>query len=141
MAGGDIILQFVWPPAEDSADVRTVQIKQVDENGQLKDLYKACAPCYSTALYPSPHTDHNASLSKFYHPRIVGSETGVTYFERMNSATKLWEPAGYVEWSSNYSANVYFGTERVIFLSIFISYKDTEARLLTQISRMEIRFL
>ncbi|KAI0092781.1 hypothetical protein BDY19DRAFT_883607 [Irpex rosettiformis] len=53
------------------------------------------------------------SLSKFYHPLIAGSDSGVTYFERMNCATSLWEPAGHVEWSSNHSANVYFGLERV----------------------------
>ncbi|KAI0770786.1 hypothetical protein BC629DRAFT_1532479 [Irpex lacteus] len=90
MAGGDIVLQFVWPSTDSRADMRTVQIKQLDENGQLQDVYK------------------------FFHPQIVGSDSGVTYFQRMNFATKLFEAAGHIEWSSNHSANVYFGLERVM---------------------------
>lgn len=41
MAGGDIVLQFVWPPIEARADIRTLRIKQIDENGQAQDIYKA----------------------------------------------------------------------------------------------------
>lgn len=41
MAGGDIVLQFVWPSTDSHADMRTVQIKQLDEHGQPQDVYKA----------------------------------------------------------------------------------------------------
>ncbi len=112
MAGGDIVLQFVWPSTDSHADMRTVQIKQLDEHGQPQDVYKASI---TSLTFTHHNTDQKpAPLPKFFHPQIVGSDSGVTYFQRMNFATKLFEAAGHIEWSSNHSANVYFGLERVM---------------------------
>ncbi|KAI0692648.1 hypothetical protein BC835DRAFT_1406968 [Cytidiella melzeri] len=89
MAGGDVVLQFIWPPSDTTTDLRTLRIKQIDENGEAHDIYK------------------------FRHPLIAYSNSGVTYFQRMNFATNLWETAGHIEWSSDHSANIYFGLERI----------------------------
>jgi hypothetical protein len=40
MTTGDIALKFIWPPAEANADMRTLQIKQIDESGKAHDIYK-----------------------------------------------------------------------------------------------------
>ena len=38
---GTIVLKFVYPPEDSGSDMRTVQIKQVDENtGSTVDIYK-----------------------------------------------------------------------------------------------------
>lgn len=65
---------------------------------------------------------HVRRTLQFHHPNITGLTTGVTTFHRMNFATNLWEIAGQIEWSSNYSAFITFGVDRVRF--IFLAYQQ-----------------
>ena len=60
---------------------------------------------------------------QFHHPVIVGTSTGVTSFHRMNFETRLYEAAGHIEWSSNHSAVIYFGIERVMSISPIIKLR------------------
>ncbi|OBZ76436.1 hypothetical protein A0H81_03575 [Grifola frondosa] len=89
MAGGDIVLRFVYPANNANADWRTIQINQVIEG-----------------------SDNPIEMYKFHHP-ATGLSTGVTSMERKNLVTQRWENAGHIEWLSDYNANVYFGIERV----------------------------
>lgn len=51
-------------------------------------------------------------MYKFQHPN-TGTNTGVTDISRKNAATQRWEHAGQIDWLSDHTANVMFGTERV----------------------------
>lgn len=60
----------------------------------------------------------------------------------MNFETKLWEAAGHIEWSSNYSAIVYFGIERVTLLPfITIKFINGVSRYRDQVPLRELRKL
>jgi len=89
MAGTDYVFHFIYPAATPTNDMRTVQVKQVVE-GTVDEI----------------------DFYKFQHP-VTGSISGVTTFYRMNMETQRWETAGQIEWSSNNSATVYFGIEKV----------------------------
>jgi hypothetical protein len=54
--------------------------------------------------------------------------SGVTNFQRMNFETKLWEAAGYIEWSSDHSANIYFGLDRVMRFCCSADYSMSISR-------------
>ncbi|KAF7797526.1 hypothetical protein EIP86_008726 [Pleurotus ostreatoroseus] len=87
MAGGEIELRWVYPPAERNEDPRTVEL--VKNNGG----------------------DDAFTLYKFFHP-FTGSRIGVTTLHRKN-ASGIWDLVCNIEWSTNTSAKVVFGTEEV----------------------------
>ncbi|KAH9938401.1 uncharacterized protein B0H18DRAFT_949756 [Fomitopsis serialis] len=89
MASTDIVLQWVYPPESTNPDRRTFRINQIVEG--------------STEPVP---------MYKFQHPN-TGTNTGVTEISRKNAATQRWEHAGQLDWLSDHTANVMFGTERV----------------------------
>ncbi|KZT12982.1 uncharacterized protein LAESUDRAFT_640379 [Laetiporus sulphureus 93-53] len=85
----DLVLQFIFPDESSDADQRTFQVKQMLEgSAEPREMYK------------------------FHHPN-TGTTTGVTTIQRMNAITGIWDNAGQIDWQSNTSATVYFGTERV----------------------------
>ncbi|EPT03552.1 hypothetical protein FOMPIDRAFT_1115195 [Fomitopsis schrenkii] len=89
MAATDLVLRWVYPPEEANADRRTFQISQIVEGStEAVEMYR------------------------FHHPN-TGTNTGVTAISRKNAATQRWENAGQIEWLSDHTANVFFGTERV----------------------------
>ncbi|KAJ3534381.1 hypothetical protein NM688_g7147 [Phlebia brevispora] len=87
MAGGELVLKFVYPPADANQDPRTVEISRVNGSDDLSILYK------------------------FFHPN-TGSKMGVTTLQR-KSPSGTWDTVGHVEWSSNTTAKVRFGTEEM----------------------------
>ncbi|KAI0346740.1 hypothetical protein BDW22DRAFT_1321843 [Trametopsis cervina] len=102
MASGDIVLRFVWPPQDNFTDWRTIRIHQVDEtNNTSSEIYK------------------------FFHPYLVGINSGVTYYHRWNPSTSIWEAAGQIEWSSSYSAYIWFGDERIALRELRRAKKNT----------------
>ncbi|TFY69915.1 hypothetical protein EVJ58_g160 [Rhodofomes roseus] len=90
MASADLVLRWVYPPEDTNPDRRTFNIIQIVEES------------------PEP-----VEMYKFQHPN-TGTNTGVTIVSRKNAATQRWEPAIQIDWLSDHTANVGFGTaERV----------------------------
>ncbi|KAI0315391.1 hypothetical protein OF83DRAFT_358084 [Amylostereum chailletii] len=89
MTSTDIILRYSYPPAGSNSDPRTFNIFKVSEDS----------------------TDQ-VELYKFYHPN-TGLKKDTTLFHRKNLSTLKWETAGEIEWSSDTSATIHFGIDKV----------------------------
>ncbi|KIK65447.1 hypothetical protein GYMLUDRAFT_258198 [Collybiopsis luxurians FD-317 M1] len=89
MASTIRVLHFVFPSVA-NADMRTFKVFQLSDE---------------------PSTD-GVELYRFYHP-VTGLAHGLTTFHRQNLTTSIFEPAGQIDWSSDYNATIYFGLEEV----------------------------
>lgn len=121
MTGTDLVLRWVYPPEEANADKRTFQINQIVEGStEAVEMYRVRAYCQAlSCLFLIVARGER----QFHHPN-TGTNTGVTTISRKNAATQRWENAGQIEWLSDHTANVFFGTERVNDSSPFISPND-----------------
>lgn len=52
---------------------------------------------------------------------------GVTSFHRRNLECQLWDNAGHIDWSSNTTAKVCFGTDEVLVIAGFIVISATHS--------------
>ena len=111
MASTDLVLQCVYPPESANADKRTFQINQIVEGStEPVEMYRVRAVFRALSIGV---LIVGSALEQFSHPN-TGTNTGVTTISRKNPATQRWENAGQIEWLSDHTANVFFGTERVI---------------------------